>query len=142
MNTVFDTGVVVAAIYWRNEPRRCQAAFARRRFNLFVSDSILDEYERVAWELKAEEHLAQDPAPSLAYIKRRARQVTPSLLPQPTCRDSKEDKFLECALTAGAEYLVSRDADLLVLEKPFGIQIVTPRQFLSLLARQQSRYGK
>ena len=142
MNVGFDTGVVVTAIYWRNEPRRCLAAFARRRFHLFVSDSILDEYERVAWELKTEEHLAHNPVPSLAYIKRKARWVIPTVLPQPTCRDPKDDKFLECALAAGADYLVSRAADLLVLEKPFGIQIVTPRQFLSQLARQQSRFGK
>lgn len=135
MNVVCDTSVVVAAIYWRNESRRCLAAFARRQFNLFVSEPILVEYERVAWDLKAEEHLILDPAPALAWIRHKARRIAPVLLPQPICRDAKDDKFLECALAAGAEYLVSRDRDLLALEKPFGIHIVTPRQFLSLLAK-------
>ncbi|MCI0535390.1 MAG: putative toxin-antitoxin system toxin component, PIN family [Verrucomicrobiales bacterium] len=138
MNVVFDTGVIIAAIYWQNEPRRCLAAFARRRFRLFATDSILDEYERVALELKVEESLTLDPVPALAWIQRKAQRVLPVRLPRPTCRDPQDDKFLECALAAQAKHLVSRDRDLLVLEKPFGIQVVTPRRFLSLLTQQHS----
>ena len=137
MNAVFDTGVVVSAIYWQNEPRRCLAAFARRRFRLFVPDSILKEYERVAWEVRAEEHLERDPAPALAWIKRKAQRVEPAPLLRPVCRDPKDEKFLECALAAPAQFVVSRDRDLLALEKPFGIQVVTPRQFISLLTKQR-----
>ncbi len=134
MNVVFDTGVVVSAIYWQNEPRRCLAALARRRFRLFVTDAVLDEYERVAWEARAAEHLERDPAPALAWIKRTARRAEPHPLDQPVCRDPKDDKFLECALGARATLLVSRDRDLLVPRKPFGIEILTPRAFLSRLA--------
>ena len=137
MNVVFDTGIIVAAIYWKNEPRRCLTAFARRRFRLFVTDSILDEYERVARELKTEESLTLDPAPALGWIQQKAQRVLPVRLPRPTCRDPQDDKFLECALAAQAKYLVTRDHDLLVLEKPFGIQVVSPRRFLSLLAQQR-----
>jgi predicted nucleic acid-binding protein len=36
--------------------------------------------------------------------------------------------------TAGAKVIVSRDDDLLALEKPFGIQILTPRELLTRLA--------
>ena len=37
---------------------------------------------------------------------------------------------LACALGAGAKFIVSNDRDLLDLEKPFGVQIVTPVQLL------------
>ena len=46
-------------------------------------------------------------------------------------RDADDDLFLGCALACGAKVIVSRDDDLLALEKPFGINIVTPRQFLT-----------
>jgi len=36
-------------------------------------------------------------------------------------------------LAAQAEYIVSRDQDLLRLERPFGIRIVEDRAFLSVL---------
>ena len=40
--------------------------------------------------------------------------------------------FLAAALASRAKYLISRDPDLLVLGKPFGIAIVTDAQFLKL----------
>jgi predicted nucleic acid-binding protein len=38
-------------------------------------------------------------------------------------------------MSAGAKLIVSLDNDLLVLEKPFGIAILRPRQFLARLQR-------
>jgi uncharacterized protein len=45
-------------------------------------------------------------------------------------RDPKDDPLLACALSGGAEYIVSNDRDLLDLEKPFGISMISPAQFL------------
>ena len=47
----------------------------------------------------------------------------------------KDDPYLACALAAGAQVIVSLDHDLLALEKPFGIEIITPRALLSRLQR-------
>ena len=44
-------------------------------------------------------------------------------------RDPEDNKILESAVEAGAEYLVTRDNDLLSLEKYKGVQIVNPSQF-------------
>ena len=38
--------------------------------------------------------------------------------------------FLGCALASQAKTIILKDNDLLALEKPFGIKILTPRQFL------------
>jgi predicted nucleic acid-binding protein len=57
------------------------------------------------------------------------------------CRDPKDDPFLECALAGGASIIVSRDRDLLGLEKPFGIQVLTPRQFLARLKKLEQAAG-
>ena len=39
--------------------------------------------------------------------------------------------LISCALAVPAEFIVSRDRDLLDLGKPFGVEIVTPRAFLN-----------
>jgi putative PIN family toxin of toxin-antitoxin system len=137
VNVVVDTSVVVAGIFWRNEPRRCLAALARRECIVCVTEPIVDEYERVAREVKKKEKLRTDPTGSLEWLKRKAKHVEPTPLTRKTCRDPKDDMFLECALSASAKYIVSRDPDLLALEKPYGIEIVTPRKFLSILAEQR-----
>jgi predicted nucleic acid-binding protein len=46
-------------------------------------------------------------------------------------RDPDDDSLLACALASGARAIITKDNDLLVLKKPFGIEILTPRQFLS-----------
>ncbi len=47
------------------------------------------------------------------------------------CRDAKDDKFLELALSGRASCNVSGDADLLALSPFRGIPILTPREFLT-----------
>lgn len=44
-------------------------------------------------------------------------------------RDPEDNKILESAVEAGAEYLITRDNDLLSLEKYMGVEIVNPSQF-------------
>jgi putative PIN family toxin of toxin-antitoxin system len=53
--------------------------------------------------------------------------------PAPACRDEKDRKYLHCAVTAGCDFIVSRDDDLLVLGAIESIPIVDPGSLLSLL---------
>jgi putative PIN family toxin of toxin-antitoxin system len=48
-------------------------------------------------------------------------------------RDPNDDMVIACALKAAADYIVTRDKDLLSLAAYEGIRIGTPRQFLDLL---------
>ncbi len=50
------------------------------------------------------------------------------------CRDPKDDKILELALSGKAEYIVSGDQDLLVLHPFRGIKIVNAEEFLKATA--------
>jgi predicted nucleic acid-binding protein len=45
-------------------------------------------------------------------------------------RDPNDDMTIACALKARADYVVTRDKDLLSLGAHEGIGMVTPRQFL------------
>ena len=49
------------------------------------------------------------------------------------CRDPKDDKYLELALAAGAETIVSSDDDLLVLHPWRGVRILNPADYLALV---------
>ena len=46
------------------------------------------------------------------------------------CRDPKDDKFLDVALTGEAQLIVTGDQDLLALHPFHGIEILTPTAFL------------
>ncbi len=48
------------------------------------------------------------------------------------CRDAKDNKYLELALAAGAETIVSGDIDLLVLHPWRGVRILLPADYLAI----------
>ena len=139
MIAVLDTGVVVAGIYWKAEPHRCLVAFARRQFSMALTETVFEEYVRVAWRVKREERLLVNPEPWLNFLRDKAKFFVPTPLTKPICRDPKDDPFITCALAGGAIVVVSRDPDLLTLEKPFGIAMVTPRLFLSRLKAESAK---
>ena len=49
------------------------------------------------------------------------------------CRDQKDNKFLELAVSGGAKYILSGDKDLLVIGEYQGISILSPRSFYNRL---------
>lgn len=51
----------------------------------------------------------------------------------PPCRDPKDMVFLHCAAVADADFLVSRDTDLLVLRQLGRCGILTPEDLLARL---------
>jgi len=52
------------------------------------------------------------------------------------CRDPKDDHLLELALASRADFIVTGDADLLVLGQIVDTGIVSPAKFLGLIAGQ------
>jgi predicted nucleic acid-binding protein len=52
------------------------------------------------------------------------------------CRDAKDDKFLELAVSGRAAYIISGDADLLVLHPFRDIAIMTAAEFLHATAEE------
>jgi len=49
------------------------------------------------------------------------------------CRDPDDDKFINCALSIGAAYIVSGDNDLLSVKSIESINILTPSEFSKIL---------
>jgi putative PIN family toxin of toxin-antitoxin system len=129
----------VGGVYWPNEPSLCVNAWLRGMIRLVVSPDIYAEYERVLRRVKAEQNFTTDLFPWLAALQTKSQWVAPFPLAQPVCRDPKDDMMIEAALAAGTKTIIARDADLTVLEKPFGIRILTPRAWLATLSRVDRR---
>jgi putative PIN family toxin of toxin-antitoxin system len=104
-----------------------------------VSEPIFVEYEKVLEEVKREQRFDTDLEPWLEALRSSTLWVTPIPLSERVCRDQSDDKLIEAALAAQANTIIARDADLTVLEKPFGIRIMTPRAWLASLTRPQRR---
>jgi putative PIN family toxin of toxin-antitoxin system len=69
----------------------------------------------------------------LETIRRKAELLPPLGTVPPYTRDPKDDKFVACAIIGNAQYLVSVDEDIPVLQQVGSVQMVTPFTLLPLL---------
>jgi putative PIN family toxin of toxin-antitoxin system len=133
VRVVLDANIVFAGVGWRGEAYNCLLAMAKRRIIVFATLEILEEVRALVTDRRHK--FKYPPGGALNWYYDRVKLVEPSPLGKQRSRDAKDDPYLACALAAGAKIIVSRDDDLLALQKPFGIQIVTPRELLKKLAR-------
>jgi len=71
----------------------------------------------------------------LVRLQRRATLVRPDVAIRMS-RDPTDDKFLECAVSGEANYVVSADADLLSLREVRGIPILDIPTFWQRLSER------
>jgi predicted nucleic acid-binding protein len=106
---------------------------AHRRVIAYATEETLKELSTL---LADRADRAKHPAAAtLSWYQDNVKRVEPAPLGKQRSRDLKDDPYLACALGAGAKIIVTRDGDLLALGKPFGIQIITPRELLVRLSR-------
>ncbi len=139
MTIVMDTGVFVAGVFWRREPHACVKAWMLGLASLVVTDVIYAEYERTLHRVKLQQGFRTDVEPWLALVREYGVWTTPVQLQRPVCRDGKDDIMIEAALGGQAHTIVARDRDLTTLEQPFGIRMLTLRQWLGTLPRESRR---
>ena len=130
IRAVYDCNVIMSGIGWNGAARNCLKLVACRQVFLYVTGEILAEYETVIPETLAEEMPEIDPLPKLAWIRNKSRLVEAAPLGKRRSRDVKDDIYLAAAIAASAAFIVTYDKDLLILEKPFGVEIIRPPEFL------------
>lgn len=133
MRVVFDANVAAAGVVFRGEAWACLVKLARRQVFAFGSEFTLAETRETATELIQHRKAAYNAASALVWYLERVKVVLPSPLGKQRSRDPDDDPYLAVALAARAPTLVTYDKDLLVLGKPFGVEILKPAVFLKRL---------
>jgi putative PIN family toxin of toxin-antitoxin system len=127
---VIDTNCLLQIIARRSPYRPIWDAFLEGRYVLCVSDEILDEYQEV---------LGQQITPTIAenvvlliLNQDNVQFVDPHFRMRLITSDPDDNKFVDCAFAAGADYLVSEDSHFSILRSiPFPrLNLVTLDEFM------------
>lgn len=129
---VVDTNVLISAVVFPKSVSALAVKKALIDYELYLSKATFDEFVEVIRRDKFRKFLANRPDERNAFIQ-DLRDF--GIFVEPThsvtdCRDPRDNKFLEVALTCNAIFLVSGDKDLTVLNPYHGIEILTPAEFL------------
>jgi putative PIN family toxin of toxin-antitoxin system len=129
IKVVVDTNVFVSSFFGGN-PRKIVDLWKSGQLTLCLSKPIIDEYVGVLQRigLKNERELRE-----LLHLFAHGFHIifsakTPEL--HLVEEDPDDDKFIECAVSLKADFIVSGDKALLAIQDYMGIRIVTPKEFL------------
>ena len=136
MRVVIDTGVLVSGlIHPRGTTGEVLLALRDGKFTVLYSNAtimeIIDVLGRDKFRLKY--HILPDDISALINLIRLRGEVVIPKQRVADCRDPKDDKFLDVALSGDANYLVSGDLDLISMNPYRAIPIVTPAEFLAMI---------
>ncbi|MGH7257758.1 MAG: putative toxin-antitoxin system toxin component, PIN family [Nitrospiraceae bacterium] len=133
MRVVFDTNIYVSALAIAGgNAEDAYLEAVRGTFELFTSVAILTETARVLqtkfdWAEDKVREAVQDISQTATVLRTR-----PALH---ILTDEPDNRILECALAAQAEYVVSGDRHLLTLKRHADTTMISLAAFLTLLRR-------
>jgi len=131
IRVVVDTGVAISAVLLPGSVPRQAFDLAAGKGRLLVSAATVAELDEVFRRPKFNKYVREDERLEfLAALIREAEVVEVSEVVA-ECRDPKDNKFLELAVSGKASHVISGDADLLVLHPFRGVPILTPQDFLA-----------
>lgn len=131
IQVVFDTNIYLSAIIFGGNPRTCLNLARGRGIKLFASKPILLELARnlqdkFLWDREEIEEV-------IGGLVNFVDIILPKIPVTLIKAEPKDNKILECALEAQADYIVSGDKKhLLSLHNFKDISLVSAKQFLEI----------
>ena len=132
LRVVLDTNVLISAILFGGKPRQILEKTIRGEIRLCLSEPILEEVKGVLKRPKFDysPEMIQIILTELTGI---ADIVNPSETIHVVLEDPDDNRILECAVEAGANYVVTGDLHLLKLSRYRDTEILNTAAFLGRL---------
>lgn len=130
IKVVLDTNIFISAIFWTGNPHLIVGLALDKKIKVYTSPAILTELEKVLQrDFKEEREFIER---QIALILEYVEIVKPINTVDIVKEDPDDNKIIECALTANADYIVSGDPHLTNLQEVFRIKIMKPKDFVEL----------
>jgi len=129
---VVDTNVFVSSFFGGN-PRKIIDLWKSGLITLCLSKPIVDEYVAVLERLGLQD--ARELEELLSLFASGFHAVFAARTPQLQVveEDPDDDKLIECAVALKAQFIISGDKAVTVVQNYMGIHIMNPRDFLATI---------
>jgi putative PIN family toxin of toxin-antitoxin system len=133
LRVVLDTNVLISAILFGGKPRQILEKAIRGEIRLCLSEAILEELKGVLKRSKFDysPEIIQFVHTELTGI---ADFVNPSETINVVLEDPEDNRVLECAVEAKANYIITGDFHLLKLSRYRNIEVLNAVAFLEKLS--------
>jgi putative PIN family toxin of toxin-antitoxin system len=127
---VFDVNVLMSSLLTRNSKPEQALKKSQLSGQIIMSQAIWMELEQVIMRPKFDKYITVEERQRFLwdfFTVIEFIEITESIS---VCRDFKDDKLLELAVSGRAESIITGDQDLLILNPFRDIQILTVQSFL------------
>ena len=131
---VLDTNLLLSSALFKI-PLARQALNAVVAFEgeIILSQPVLDEINDVFSRSRFDRYLLPEARQNFLNDFLELADIIEVTVTIADCRDPKDNKFLELAISGKANYILTNDKDLLVLNPYQSITVITPSDFLANL---------
>lgn len=131
LRLVIDTNVLISSFFGGN-PKKVIDLWRRGRAILCITHEVLEEYLRVIARLSIAPE-TKSKVVAILQEQRNIELIIPSRHYAVIREDPEDDKFIDCAVEAQADYIISGDEHLLRVKAYRGIPIYSPKEFLQFI---------
>ncbi len=128
---IFDTNVIVSATLLAGSIPRQAFDKAVDEGRILISAPVLLELAEVLCREKLNKYLLEEERMRFLLAFLKETELVEIIERVTDCRDARDNKFLELAVSGKADCIISGDTDLLVLNPFRSIPILKPKDFLS-----------
>ncbi len=132
MKIVIDANIIISSFFWGGNPRLVLERVISGMDELFITKEIIDEIESVI--VRPKFHADKE---KITYFINSIEEIGNKIVPKKHIkngsRDKKDNKYLECGITADVDYIISGDIHLLELKEYDNIKIATAKDYLDLV---------
>ncbi|MCH5241107.1 MAG: putative toxin-antitoxin system toxin component, PIN family [Muribaculaceae bacterium] len=133
MNLILDTNIWISFLLGKRLSILSEI-FKRNDIQIFVSPELIEEINKVATRNKFKSAISQQSLQNLIeLINVRCNWVSSCETEENNLRDKKDLFILGMALNSSADFIVSGDKDLLVLNQYKSTKIITFSEFKNLI---------
>ncbi|UCG25627.1 MAG: putative toxin-antitoxin system toxin component, PIN family [Chloroflexota bacterium] len=141
MRIVLDTNIYVSnLISERGNPAKIVRWWLEGQYDVLVSQPVIDEILRVTGYERIQKKYSQVRENRLefaALIAEQALWIEPQEKLDVISSDQSDNRYVECAVAGGANYIITGDEHLLELGEYEGIMVLTPAAFVALMEADQ-----
>ena len=130
LNVVLDTNIYISSIFWKGNPHKIVELAIDKKIRVFISVEILQELEKVLRrDFQEPDEIIHR---QISLIFEYADVIKTDVKLEVVKADPEDNKIIECAVSCGADYIVTGDKHLLDLVEYKGVKIVSPRRFIEI----------
>lgn len=137
MRVVLDANIFISALISRQgNPAKILDKWQKREIEVVVSSAIIAEIDRVMGYERLQKkypRIQEERAGLIEDLKGFATVVEPQQRLSVVQADESDNRYVECAVESGANYIVTGDPHLLAVKEYQGIVVISPATLLTLL---------